>query len=153
MANIIYTNFMYQVAKNNIDMDTALFVAMLEEDASTYVPSKTHTTVAGMSGFVEVSASGYARENLGSNAITINNTSHRVEFDTADIDFGAIGSGQEIKAIVIYVDGGNPGTETDDIPVANIDTVSGSPSLPLLTNGGTVKFVIDSTGLFHIQQG
>lgn len=158
MANLLYTKHFEQVQRGLIDMDASgtVYRALLERSTSTYTPNKDHdfldsfTTGSG----VELSVSGYARVTAATKAVNIDDTNDRTEFTFDPIEFGALASGQTIKAIIIYVQtGGNDSTPEDDVLVGYFDTMGGSLALPLATNGGTVTFTVDAEGLIQTQQG
>lgn len=156
MANILYTKIMEQVQRGLVDMDSgsAVFRCMLEEEASTYTPNRDHDFVSDLTGFAEVTASGYARQNLANKVVGIDDTNDRTEFDVDDLSFGNIATGDVIISLIIYVQvGGNDLSPSDDPLVARFDTFSGSTVLPMPTNGGTVSFPINAEGLIQTLQG
>lgn len=154
MANIIYNKFKAEVAKGTIDLDAAGTVirCLLERSTSTYTPNADHDFLDSFTtgGGVEVSASGYSRQTLANKAVNLDDTNDRAEFDADNIDFSSLASGQTADALIVYQQvGGDDTTPEDDVLIAYIDTVSGSPALPLVLNGGTVSFTINAEGLLQ----
>lgn len=98
----------------------------------------------------EITATSYARQNLGSKAITVDDTNDRAEFDCADIAFGAIGNGANntINAFIIFYD--DVGGDSSSTLIAYIDVVSGSPPLPYTTDGSSLTLEVSTEGLLHL---
>ena len=75
----------------------------------------------------ECDATGYARQALSSEAVNIDDTNDRAEFDATDVTFSGL-SGNATRAIqgaLIYKHVTN---DTDSVPVAFIDFASDIPS-------------------------
>ena len=158
MANILYHNFFAEVMKGNVDLDSASTVirVLLERSTSTYTPNRDHDFLDDFTtgGGVELSVASYSRKTVANKAVNTDNTNDRIEWDFDDISFGALESGQTIDALIFYVQtGGDDTTPGNDILIAYIDTVSGSPALPILTNGGTISFTVNAEGFIQSLQG
>lgn len=153
MANEFYGKFMEQLALGAINMQTAVFRLMLEEEASTYVYDWDHEFVDDLSGFVEVSAAGYSRQNLANKAVQVDSGNSRIELVADPVSWAGIASGQRIDRGILYVQtGGDDSTPGNDILIMKIDETTGL-ALPLLTNGGAVSLTFDAQGLIQLRQG
>lgn len=153
MANLVYNKFRELLSAGSINWTSDVFRVLAVRSTSTYVPAQTHDFVSDFTGNggVECSVASYSRKTLASAAVSRDNATPRIELDCADIDFGALESGQTISALVIYKQtGGNDASPSDDPLVAWIDTASGSPGLPVVLNGGTVSITIDAEGLLQL---
>lgn len=154
MANLIYTRFLASLANGTVDFDSGSTVLrlMLERSTSTYSPNKDHDFVSDLADFVEISASGYSRQNAASKAVNIDDANDRVELDLADLNFGDIAAGQTVKAIVGYIQtGGDDASPEDDILAFYIDTDAGA-LLPIATAGGAFEVTINAEGLIQLSQ-
>jgi len=154
MANLIYNGFLYGIAKQTIDWEVDVFRALLVRDTSTYVPDKDHEDLVDFTGGggVEITASGYARDTIGTAAVTNDTGNDRTELDGDNLDFGTPAAGQTVEAILIYKQvGGDDTTPADDLLVAYIDTDAGA-LLPIATAGGAFTVTINAEGLFQIAQ-
>lgn len=150
MANILYTKMFERMATGNLNWTTAVLRILLERDTSTYTPNKDHDFVGDLTGLVEISVASYARQPLGSAAANIDDANDRVELDVADPSFGALETGQNVKAIIGYVQtGGSDATPADDFLLFRIDTATG---LPATLGGGTFSITIDAEGLIQLAQ-
>lgn len=110
MARIIYTR-----ALNGLNWTTDVLRLMLERSTSTYVPNRDHQDVADLSGFVEISVASYARQTLGSKAVTVDDAKDQTEYDAGDVAFGNLEAGQTVRAVVLYKQvGGSDATPADD---------------------------------------
>lgn len=157
MSNFVYNKFKAELAKGNVDLDAAGTVirCLLERSTSSYTPDKDHDFLDSFTGGggVEISVASYARQTLANKAVNLDDTNDRAEFDADDISFGALEStGSQIaRALIIYQQtGGSDATPADDLLIAYIDTVSGTPALPITLNGGTLSFTINAEGLLQL---
>lgn len=73
-------------------------------------------------------ASGYADVALGSEAVNVDDTNDRAEFDATDLSFTGLGgdASRDIQGVLLYkyVDG----TNANDLPIAFIDFTSDIPA-------------------------
>lgn len=153
MANIIYTKIFEQLTNGSVDFDDAATVVrfLAERDTSSYTPNKDHDFVSDLTGLVEITASGYARVNVGSKAVNIDDANDRVELDFGDFTFGAsVAAGQTAQALIAYVQtGGDDASPTNDPLIAYIDTATG---LPAATGGGAFNVTVDTEGFLQLSQ-
>lgn len=148
MANFVYTKFFERIASGNLNWASVVLRILLERSTSTYSPNKDHDFVSDLSGLVECSVSSYARQTLASAAVNVDDANDRVELDFADVDFGALESGQTVKGIIVYVQtGGNDSSANDDPLVAYIDTATG---LPATLGGGDFTVTVDAEGFIQL---
>lgn len=151
--NILYTKFFERIASANLNWGsgTPVVRAMGERSTSTYTPNKDHDFVGDLTGFVEVTASGYSRQTMANKAINVDDANDRVELDCDNFSFGStVTSGQTMDAIVFYLQtGGDDSTPNDDPLLLYIDTATG---LPAVTGGGAINVTIDAEGLIQLAQ-
>ena len=78
--------------------------AMLLRSTSTYTFNPDHDYVADIlsNGGVELSVASYTRQTLTGSTITIDDTNNWTMWDFDNIAFGALETGQTVKAIVLY---------------------------------------------------
>ena len=111
----------------------------------------TEEDVLLMNGFTtlaEHAGTNYARKILGTKALSRDDANDRAEFDCADVTWTALGAGaSDMAGVLVYL---HVTDDTDSIPLAWIDTVSGSPSFPLPSNGGDFTYAVHADGLFHL---
>lgn len=148
MANFVTNKFKELVAKAQLNLTSDTIRVLLERSTSTYVPNKDHNFLSDLSGLVEVSVTSYSRKSLANKAVSKDDVNDRAEFDADDVSFGALETGQVVKAVIVYQQvGGDDTTPGNDPFLAYIDTATG---LPLTLNGGAVTMVIDTEGLIQI---
>lgn len=150
MANTVYTKFLEQLANGGVDFDSAGTVVrcLLERSTSSYTVDKDHDFVSDLTGLVEISVASYARQTVASKAVTINDTSNRVELTFDNVDFGNLESGQTVRALIFYVQtGGNDSSASNDPLIAYIDTATG---LPATLGGGDFLVTIDAAGFIQL---
>jgi len=152
MANTIFTRWIKVQNSKLYGWDSSTTVrAMLEDNASTYVPDPDHETVQEVidGGFVELSASGYSRATLTGKTVYQDDTNDEAQLRCDNPNFGAIESGKTIKGVLLFIRVGSSDSASSDIPVAYIDTATG---LPLSTGGGSVVLSVPVTGIFKAYQ-
>lgn len=151
-------SFMYNAAKSafasGLDWSdvAASFRVLLEEDASTYSPNPDHEFLDEATGLVEVTAGGYARQDVDNRTVTTNTTNDRAELDADDIEFGAISAtGSQIaKGVILYLEvGGDDTTPENDLLIAYIDDAD-TQGLPVTFNGGNVTLTVAAGGLLQL---
>lgn len=152
MANVIYTQFFNVLSNGGLDWDAAGTVirCLLERDTSTYAVNKDHDFVGDLTGLVEITVAGYARQTVSAKAVNIDDANDRVELDFNDIAFGALPAGQTTKALIFYQQtGGSDATPADDPLIARIDTATG---LPAVLGGGNFDVLVDAEGFIQLSQ-
>lgn len=127
MASIVYQNAIGKMMTADIDMnadDIRVALCMTNTDADTNADVD---TISGFASLDECNATGYSRQALSSEAVNIDDTNNRAEFDAADVTFSGL-SGNASRAIqgaLIYKHVTN---DTDSIPIAFIDFASDIPA-------------------------
>ena len=135
MANI-YNEAKQQFLKGDMDLDAGgqtYRVLLLRADGVTPTYDADHVYVSDVLGHAqntEVSVSGYSRQDLGSRAVTQNDTDDRAEAEAQKSTFTSLAAGQTIGAAVIY----KFGTGDSDSPVVGFFDAADLP-----TNGSNVE--------------
>ena len=108
----------------------------LADSAAKVALFNTVTDLLVTSSCTECSASGYARVALASLTRTEDDANTRVNFDAADVAFGALGTGQTIYGAFYY----DATTDTNDTTreLISVDWFA----TPVPTNGGTYTYAI-----------
>jgi len=83
---------------------------------------------------------------LVASSVSVNTTTGAVTFDANDVTFSSVAAGSTIGKIIVYVNGGTPGT--DDYLLTYFDN-DGS-SIGLATNGGDITVSFNASGLFAL---
>ena len=83
---------------------------------------------------------------LAASSVSVNTTTGAVTFDANDITFSSVAAGSTVGKVIIYVNGGTPGT--DDYLLAYFDN-DGS-SISVATNGGDITVSFNASGLFAL---
>jgi len=148
MASLVYNNFLLLLGQGQIDLRESgddIRVALL----MTNTTADTEEETALMNAFTtldEMDGSGYARKTLSSQAIAIDTSADRAEFDIEDLTWSSLGNGtRAIQGLLILKHVTN---DTDSIPLAFIEFSS-------TQNPGGSDFTvqIDSQGLLQLTQG
>jgi hypothetical protein len=149
VANIIFTR-QFGDHYSGANWTSGVYRCLLERDTSTYTPNKDHDFVSDLTGLVEISVAGYARQTLTGCAVVYDDANDRVELDCDNISFGNLPSGQTVKAFIIYRQtGGSDATPADDPLFVRFDTATG---LPAVLGGGAFTITIDVEGLQQLSQ-
>ena len=149
MANIVFNKFKEQLSKN-IDWTTAVIRCLLERSTSTYTPNADHNFVSDLTGLVEISVTSYARQTAGSPTCVEDDANDWAKLDANDIAFGNLEAGQQVKALIFYVQiGGSDATPADDILICRYDTDSGG-ALPANLGGGAFTVQFNTNGLMTL---
>lgn len=160
MANFLYTQGLTDQWDGTIDLVADAAIKMMLCN-STHVPNRDDDFVddVGADDAIdgEITAAGYTggfagagRKALAGKSFVTDKTNDRCEFQVATaITWTALGGGPDdtITTCVIIKE------ITSDLlsPVlGQIDTSSGSPSLPFLTNGSDLTLTPDAEGLFQL---
>lgn len=127
------------------ELISATVKAKLVRSTSSWTPDADddYLADANSAGLVEIDASGYSEQTLGTKSIEIDDTNDRREFHCANLAFGTIASGQTISGLLIYIDTGNAATSK---LVAFFDSITG---LPFATNGQAFNINIPAEGLLR----
>ena len=142
MANAIYPKWKEQLlqftANNNLSAGLVK-VALIDTGAGGYNYSDSHqfySTVAATSGVIGTP------QTIGSKTFT------NGVCDGADVTFTSVAGTTSVEALLIYID---TGTNSTSPLVAWIDTgVTGSPGLPVTTNGGNISVTWNASGIFAL---
>lgn len=109
-----------------LDLDTHDIRALLVMSNTTADTEKDKQTLSGYTTLDEMDASGYARVQLTSEAVTTDTTNHWGVFDAANVTFSSLGNGtRKVAGALLYrhVDG----TNANDQPIAFIELVDFHP--------------------------
>lgn len=112
---------------------------------------KRATFLTGVSGFAnldEFDGAGYSRQTLTGITITDDLATDDLIFNCDIVSFGAtISNGtRSVKGYSIYLDGANDGARR---PLIWLDSVANGQSFPFLPNGGPMRIVPGTRGLFR----
>jgi hypothetical protein len=132
MANALYPLGKKAMLQGGINMSSGdVKVALIDLDDYTY--SNTHQFYSDLAGVVAVSAS-LSGKTFGDDA----------SFDSNDPILNSA-TGDELEAIVIFIETGNPATS----PLILFQD-TGITGMPLTPDGSDVKIVVDSAGWFKL---
>tara|TARA_R100000808_G_scaffold25092_1_gene61752 strand:- start:4861 stop:5286 length:426 start_codon:yes stop_codon:yes gene_type:complete len=94
----------------------------------------------------ETAGSGYVRKALANQAVAIDTTNDRIEFDFDDITWSSLGNGaRDLQGMLLLK---HVNDDTDSIPIAFIEfSANQSPG------GSDFTVSIDAEGAIHIKQG
>lgn len=146
MPNIIYNLGAAQWTDPATGPGVGTWEVLLERSTSTYAPDKDDTTLLNQGGWVEISVATYARQAIASFASTAVHASDLVKHAIANIEFGALEAGQEVKSVILARnDGGNY------VPFIRVDTDAGG-LLPRDLGGGNFNVNIHADGLLTFGQ-
>lgn len=138
MSNQVYDIALKKNADGAVNFGTADLRVLLLKSGYTFGAG--HQFVSDLTpGSNELTVSPYSRKTLASLATALDGTNHRATMDAADVDFGALATGETIASAVIFVHVTN---DSDSWLVGYIDT----GGFPLATNGEVVKIQWDATG-------
>lgn len=128
---------------NNINfVSDTIRILLLQE---TYTLDKAHQFITNLTpGTHELSVGGYSRGTLASPSITKNTTLHRIIYDGANYDFGALATGQNIRYIILAK---HVTDDTDSPLIVCLDLGTNVP-----TNGSPVEAQWHSDGIFYSAQ-
>ena len=149
MASFWYKGGKLNMAKADLDFDTAdlrLIGCMTNTTADT---EKDVTTISGGTGFTtidEYDGSGYSRVALSGEAVAYDDANDRVEIDASDLApwFAALGAGtRQMQGMVLYRFVTN---DADSVPVAWIDT----GGFPFSGNGGIVNVTWNAEAILQV---
>ncbi len=124
-------------------------IALLKVAGSTTCDTeKDKATISGFTTLGELVATNYVRKALANQVVTEDNINNRSEFNADPVIWSALGGAvnDTIGAMLIYKHVTN---DADSIPIAYIDSATGSPGLPLTTNGGDVTMTPNAEGLIQ----
>lgn len=142
MSDLTFDTYLDHLAKGTAVFTTDTLKAALVL-RSTWTPSKSDAFVATATaaGAVELTASGYARQTLGSKTESVDSTNHRVLLSCATIDFGTMAAAQSYDRLLLFKQVTN---DTDSWLIAALDVGS------LTTDGVSRRFVLNAAGLYQI---
>lgn len=146
MSNIIYNLGLAELLQAASAIDAGDWECLLERSTSTYAPDKGDDSLLDQTGWVEVSVTSYARQDVASISVTADDANDRAVIDVGDVSFGSLEAGQTVKAIIIARnDAGNY------VPLLRIDTDDGG-LLPRALGGGVFTAQISADGLVYFAQ-
>lgn len=145
MANAVYNKGLEELAKATTDLDASDLRLMLVK--SSYTFNKDHLTVddgsANDPASHELAVGGYARQALGSETVTRDDTNDFAYLDADDVPFGALAAGETIGGAVLFRHTGADNTapliafyDLTDTPT-NGSTITVQWATP--ANGGVLK--------------
>lgn len=140
MASTIPNRFRTDMLKAVHDLTTATVKVLLLN--TSYVANPDHSFVSDLKSPTdyELSGTGYARQTLGSQTVTQDNTNDRGVFDGADVTFTGVNIGT-IGMVCVYRD--RAGADSANEILAILDNTD------LLTNGGNVLVQWSASGIFY----
>lgn len=148
MASLVYNNFMDLLLKGDIDMvegQDDLRVALLMSNTTADTEEEV-TLMNGFSTLDEMDGANYDRKTLASQAVNLDGTNDRVEFDCEDLTWSSLGNGtRAVQGMLLLKHVTN---DTDSIPLAFIEFSS-------TQNPGGSDFTvqINAEGLLQFAQG
>ena len=146
MASLVYNAAKANFLTGTIDLDTDDIRILLvkttytEDDAHTFVDDGSANDPASH----EIVATNYVRKALASEAVTVDQTNNRAEFDAADVTWTALGgaTNDTIKGAVVYE---NNAADTAAALICFIDFPSDLP-----TNGSDVTIQFNAEGILQL---
>lgn len=142
MSSYVYTNARRALLAGELDLANDRLDVILCMTNTTADEDEDADTVGDITTLDEFDGDGYARQTLGSQAVTAVDADDRGMFDAGDAEFGALGEGTRQIAgalLVKYVDGGN-----GDIPIAWYD----DGGFPLSSGDITIQW--SASGLIRV---
>jgi hypothetical protein len=120
-------------------------VALLMTNTTADTEEET-ATVSAFTTLDEHNGSNYARKTLASQAVAIDTTNNRIEFDFEDLTWSALGNGtRKAQGMLVLKHVTN---DSDSVPIAFVEfTVSQDPG------GGNFTVTMDAEGVIQIAQG
>ncbi len=148
MASLVYNNAMLISVKAELDLQEAgddIRVALVMSNTT----CDTEEETALMNAFTtldEMDGANYGRKTLASQAVAIDTTNDRVEFDFEDLTFTALGNGtRDVQGMLVLKHVTN---DTDSIPLFFVQfSVNQAPG------GSNFTVTIDAEGALQIAQG
>lgn len=159
MANFMYNTAAHEIHNGTLDLSAEVAAGKLKVMLvnNSYSPDRDHDTVSqAVAG--EISASGYTGGHGGAGRLALSNASFnldkandRSEFDTDDpAAWSPLGgaSNDTITGIIVFEENTS---DADSRLVYFIDTVSGFPTLPFTTTGGSFQVQVGADGWAHLK--
>lgn len=148
MASLVYNNAMLLMGTAGLDLTEGqddIRVALV----MTNTTADTEEEIALMNGFAtldQMDGANYARKTLASQAIAIDTSNDRVEFDHEDLTWTALGNGTRAIQGMLYLK--HVTNDTDSIPLFFSEfTSSQNPG------GSDFTVTIDAQGALQLTQG
>lgn len=119
------------------------------------VPTTTGATfLSDFTTLKECDAPEYVRKALTGEALTENAGADRLEYDSADADWGTLSrgpSGESVAGMLLFFQLGG-GTDAENRPLIWLDSMASGPYFPypLLIGGGPFKILAPASGWAHI---
>lgn len=151
MANFWYDHALYLIATKQIDLATDDIRMLLVMTNTTADTERSAATFAGLTTLDEYNGSGYASPGgaLASLAVIEDNVNRLVKFSSAAKTFATLGAGtRQCQAAIIYK---FVTALSSSIPIAFIDTVTGTPAFPFTGNGANVVLTPAANGWMNLQ--
>jgi hypothetical protein len=141
---VVFDTYLERLASAGSNWTTDTVKALLVSRA-TWAPDRSDEFVgdATGAGAVEVTASGYARQTIGSPAVNVDGSGHRALLAGATIDFGTPDAGSDFDTLIIYTQVTN---DADSWMLAAVDLGSQT------TAGVDISAVPDADGFFALAQ-
>ncbi len=134
------------LAKGDLDLDTAVLKVMLVDADSSADSEKGVVTLSGFADLSEADGANYVRKTLAN--VQIATVANQVRITADPTSWSALGanvSGENIKGAIIYREIGG-GTDAENIPLAWYD----GGGFPLTPSGTTVDVTWDVTGALRL---
>lgn len=148
MPSLVFNNAMLDSVTGDLDLEEGqndIRVALLMSNTTADTEEET-ATVSAFTTLDECDGANYARKTLASQAVAIDTTNNRVEFDFEDLTWTALGNGtRAIQGILILKHVTN---DTDSVPIAFIQFASNQNP-----GGSDFTVTVDAEGAIQIAQG
>ncbi len=143
MAQIVYNEYKLLVARGDIDWENDdIRIALLMTNTTADTANDGVADLADLT-LDEFDGSGYARQALGSQVVSKNDTNDRAELDAADVAFGALGVGtRSIQGYLIYK---HVGADSANIPICFVEF--SSPATP---DGSAFSIQFNAAGVLNL---
>lgn len=147
MASLVFNNAMLDSVTGDLDLEEGqndIRVALVMTNTTADTEEET-ATVSAFSTLDECDGANYSRKTLASQAVAIDATNDRVEFDFEDLTWTALGNGtRNLQGILILKHVTN---DTDSVPIAFIEFAANqSPG------GSDFTVAPDAEGAIQISQ-
>ena len=148
MASLVYNNAMLDSVTGDLDLAEGqddIRVALLMTN-TTGDTDEESANVAAIGTLDEMDGANYARKTLASQAVAIDTSNDRVEFDFEDLTWSSLGNGtRDVQGMLVLQHNTN---DSDSIPIVFVEFSSNqSPG------GSDFTVTMDAEGVLQIAQG
>lgn len=143
MASFWYTYAAQKIMNGTLDLDTHDIRCALLMSNTTADTENDAQTISGFTTLDEMDGTNYARKTFASEAVNVDTTNDRGEFDAEDQTWTSLGAGtRAVAGALIFRFITN---DTDAIPIAYIDT----GGFPITANGGNLTITWNAEGILQ----